>query len=244
MKGRLDIVKELVSHEANVKHLNKDGWTSLHLAIKETHLEVVKQAIHYATMVGNLEVLKLLIECGIDVNVVDDWDNWTCLHYACKESYIDIVDYLIYNCKANVNIKDKHGRTPKDVGPLPLPSIGNLKYGDIGEVWLGLDVLDMTSKGILFNGDYNKWNYNRKIFSNAISAPSFAKQSVKINQSLFWEMEEYWKDLDQRNEKSANALKSVLEAKHSCLISKDVQERTKEKYEKETGVMEKGRKEP
>ncbi|CAJ0758526.1 10209_t:CDS:2 [Entrophospora sp. SA101] len=240
MKGRLDIVKELVSHEANVKHLNKDGWTTVNPEIKKQLLKITdnsgvnllqssiisgkekykflyhkdkigRQAIHYATMVGNLEVLKLLIECGIDVNVVDDWDNWTCLHYACKESYIDIVDYLIYNCKANINIKDKHGRTPKDVGednflsiilknpsrkiytyikfelcPLPLPSIGNLKYGgDIGEVWLGLDVLDMTSKGILFNGDYNKWSYNRKFFSKAISASSFAKQSVKINQSLF-----------------------------------------------------------
>ncbi|CAJ0751634.1 3197_t:CDS:2, partial [Entrophospora sp. SA101] len=144
MKGRLDIVKELVSHEANVKHLNKDGWTTVNPEIKKQLLKITdnsgvnllqssiisgkekykflyhkdkigRQAIHYATMVGNLEVLKLLIECGIDVNVVDDWDNWTCLHYACKESYIDIVDYLIYNCKANINIKDKHGRTPKDV---------------------------------------------------------------------------------------------------------------------------------
>lgn len=35
MKGDLNIVKELINHGANVNFLNKDGWSSLHLAAKE-----------------------------------------------------------------------------------------------------------------------------------------------------------------------------------------------------------------
>ncbi|CAJ0828861.1 8809_t:CDS:2 [Entrophospora sp. SA101] len=77
------------------------------------------------------------------------------------------------------------------------PSFGN--YNKRTTPNKGLDILDMTSKGLLFNNNYNKWSYNQRFFSKAILAPSFVRQSVKITQSLFLEMEKYWKDLGQQN---------------------------------------------
>nr|CAG8436530.1 875_t:CDS:2 [Entrophospora candida] len=77
------------------------------------------------------------------------------------------------------------------------PSFGN--YNKRTTPNKGLDILDMTSKGLLFNNNHNKWSYNQRFFSKAILAPSFVRQSVKITQSLFLEMEKYWKDLGQQN---------------------------------------------
>lgn len=40
MKGKLDIVKVLVDHGANVNFQNKDGWNCLHFAAKEGKLKI------------------------------------------------------------------------------------------------------------------------------------------------------------------------------------------------------------
>src|SRR5437773_2452969 len=80
------LIKKLINEEYN--HYDDDDDESKERNEKNKFLyhkdKIGRQAIHYATMIGNLEVLKLLIGYGVDVNVVDNWDNWTCLHYACK----------------------------------------------------------------------------------------------------------------------------------------------------------------
>ncbi|CAG8544895.1 10780_t:CDS:2 [Ambispora leptoticha] len=219
MKGRLQIVKELISKGANDKLLNKDGWNSLHLASKEGHLDVVKflhekspesslvpsnsgrlpiqtaalcnhreivyyflasssqdsikfllsakdnsglnllqnavvsgnlelvqrlvveydvsiterdklgrQTIHHAAMTGNVEVARfLMIRCceneknknekRVDfINSLDEWDMWTPLHYASKQGYEEMVKFLVEECGAKINPRDKLGRTPLDIG--------------------------------------------------------------------------------------------------------------------------------
>src|SRR6266511_861682 len=63
----------------------------------------------------------------------------------------------------------------------------------------GLSMLDMDSKGIIFNREHNSWNSNRKYFTRAISSPVFLRQSVGHVHSLFLEMGKYWKDLERRN---------------------------------------------
>src|SRR6266511_2995577 len=77
------------------------------------------------------------------------------------------------------------------------PSPGNYNFRMTSDG--RLDVLDMSSKGILFNKDYDNWYNNRKYFTKAISSPVFLRQSVKYINSLFLEMEKYWEDLERRN---------------------------------------------
>nr|CAG8653237.1 9014_t:CDS:2 [Entrophospora candida]CAG8670476.1 7768_t:CDS:2 [Entrophospora candida] len=77
------------------------------------------------------------------------------------------------------------------------PSFGN--YNKRTTPNKGLDALDLTSKGLVFNDNYNKWKYNRSLFTKAVSTPSFVRRNIKVTQSLFLEMEEYWKDSDQRD---------------------------------------------
>ncbi len=73
------------------------------------------------------------------------------------------------------------------------PSSGNYNFRTPSNE--GLDMVDMTSKGLIFNRDYNKWSSNRKYFTRTVSSRIFIRQSVKHTQSLFLEMEKYWEDL-------------------------------------------------
>jgi ankyrin repeat protein len=64
----------------------------------------------YASLGGNLEIVKELIRAGANVNSVTDCDNTTPLKIASIIGNLDIVKYLIRN-GANVNARDKSGRT-------------------------------------------------------------------------------------------------------------------------------------
>ncbi|CAG8793094.1 28070_t:CDS:2, partial [Dentiscutata erythropus] len=59
----------------------------------------------------------------------------------------------------------------------------------------GLDLMDMTSKGVVFNLNWNSWNFNRKCVNRVLMSPKFLKQSVVYTQNLFTEMEKHWLSL-------------------------------------------------
>ena len=44
--------------------------------------------------IGNLDVVKYLVEKGADVNIPDE-NGWTPLHIAAKEGKLDVVKYLV-----------------------------------------------------------------------------------------------------------------------------------------------------
>ena len=59
---------------------------------------------------GHVDVAKVLIQNGADVNAVDK-DKWTALHFAAEKGHVDVAKVLIQN-GADVNAVDekKNGR--------------------------------------------------------------------------------------------------------------------------------------
>ncbi|PKY44925.1 ankyrin [Rhizophagus irregularis] len=98
--GNVQIVKKLID-EYDVKIDYKDN--------------LGREAIHHAAIIGNKEMIELLFEKGANINVQDNWDKFTSLHHAAKEGHVNVVKYLINACRANVDIKDNHGKTAKDI---------------------------------------------------------------------------------------------------------------------------------
>ncbi|RHZ44561.1 hypothetical protein Glove_718g48 [Diversispora epigaea] len=56
----------------------------------------------------------------------------------------------------------------------------------------GLKEIGILNTGLVFNIDYDNWQYHRKFFTKVIMSSSFIKQSVIAVQDSFLEMEKYW----------------------------------------------------
>ncbi|CAG8830153.1 22074_t:CDS:2, partial [Racocetra persica] len=65
--------------------------------------------LHWACDRGHLDVVKLLVEKGADINLLTT-GNETPLHYACISEHLDCARYL-YKNGANIIIKDEDGFT-------------------------------------------------------------------------------------------------------------------------------------
>eukprot|EP00057_Strongylocentrotus_purpuratus_P029946 XP_780286.3 PREDICTED: ankyrin repeat domain-containing protein 39-like [Strongylocentrotus purpuratus] len=133
MHGNLDVVKYLVS----VGEVNKgdtDGWTALHGASQNGHLDVTRYlisqgaqmnkgnndgrtALHIASHKGHLDVTKYLISRGAEVNKEDN-NGRPPLHGAAQNGHLDVTEYLISQ-KAELDQNDlkaihlaiQHGHT-------------------------------------------------------------------------------------------------------------------------------------
>ena len=101
-KERLSTVKVLLSKKADINKKNKYGNTPLITAV---NLE-------------NFEIAIYLIEQGADINIQDPDGNvaiWRCLFYYRKdERYADLARFLNQH-NANLDIKNKVGKTPRDI---------------------------------------------------------------------------------------------------------------------------------
>lgn len=69
--------------------------------------------LHWACDRGHTDIVRLLISCQADVNVVDA-DGQTPLHYACSCGYANVVKILLEN-KADLKIKDNDGETASEL---------------------------------------------------------------------------------------------------------------------------------
>jgi cytochrome P450 len=59
----------------------------------------------------------------------------------------------------------------------------------------GLDELELTGKGLLFNNNLKSWKYNRQFFSQAILSPKFTQEAIDCTNKLFNDLENYWNKL-------------------------------------------------
>ena len=95
IEGDLDLVKRWLSNnkvDVNVKdYINE------------------RSGIHYAALNGRVDVVKVLLQNGADVNDVDVLE-WTALHCAAKKGHVGVVKVLIQN-GADVNAVDEEKST-------------------------------------------------------------------------------------------------------------------------------------
>lgn len=67
-------------------------------------------ALCYACKNGNINIVKILVDSGANVDVSSDYE--APLLIAVKNKNIKIVNYLLSDCRANASIQDSNGKTP------------------------------------------------------------------------------------------------------------------------------------
>jgi ankyrin repeat protein len=153
--GQLDIIKYLVEQRGvSMKIKTHGGETPLYLSCLHPHLEVAKYFVekgvvvdaksnynpcalplHRACQIGNLELVKLLVEQGGASHATIGMLGYTALHYtcvgACEEGYgnhLDVAQYLVVQCGAAVDAKEK-GFTPLHLLSWLCKSVNDMERG-------------------------------------------------------------------------------------------------------------------
>ncbi len=109
-----DVVRILLNHGADPNYQTSFGHTPL-----QSHM-------YYPSRV------KLLIEYGADVNIVQK-GNSSVLHHYVIEGDIELVQFIIDN-GANINVKDNNGMTPLDLASDGLAQLLKKHGGETSEV--------------------------------------------------------------------------------------------------------------
>uniref|UniRef100_A0A452RP10 Fibronectin type III and ankyrin repeat domains 1 n=1 Tax=Ursus americanus TaxID=9643 RepID=A0A452RP10_URSAM len=129
------LVKILVSNGTDVNLKNGSGKDSLMLACYAGHLDVVKYlrkhgaswetrdlggctALHWAADGGHCNVIEWMIKDGCEVDAVDTGSGWTPLMRVSAVSGNQSVASVLIEAGADVNMKDKDGKTPLMVAVL------------------------------------------------------------------------------------------------------------------------------
>ncbi|KAJ8284753.1 hypothetical protein COCON_G00036030 [Conger conger] len=134
-KGFTSLVQTLVQHGADVNMKNCSGKDSLMLASFHGHLDVVKYLkecgaswssrdragctpLHWAADGGHLSVITHLLQEGCEVDVRDGFSHWTPLMRVSAVSGNVEVASLLLGAGADVDARDKDGKTPLMVAVL------------------------------------------------------------------------------------------------------------------------------
>lgn len=134
-QGYLRLVHMLIDYGADVTLKNGSGKNSIMLACFAGHLDIIKHLrkcgvschttdfggstpMHWAADGGHCKVVQYLITNGCEVDVKDTSSLWTPLmRVSAINGNVDVASSLI-QAGANVNVKDKDGKTPLMVAVL------------------------------------------------------------------------------------------------------------------------------
>ncbi|KAL1140770.1 hypothetical protein AAG570_000700 [Ranatra chinensis] len=125
-KGKLNFLRELLSHGADVNSEDNDNWTALLCAAKEGHTEVCIEllerdaniehrdmggwtALMWASYRGHTVTVLMLVERGADVNAHGNY-HISSLLWAAGRGHAEIAKILVQH-GAKVNVGDKYGTT-------------------------------------------------------------------------------------------------------------------------------------
>ncbi len=67
--------------------------------------------LHYASRIGEVNIVKMLIDAGADVNAQTQTDKITPLHDAARNGNLTVV-IILCNAGGKVNLQDENGETP------------------------------------------------------------------------------------------------------------------------------------
>lgn len=121
-----DLAELLIARGANLNHVeSQEGWTPLLVACEQgltaISLQLIdaggdvnavltggdsrgKSAIHLTSYYGGIEIVKALIEVGVDVNAEPQGGGLTGLHWAAYNKHIDLLEFLLES-GADANIQ-------------------------------------------------------------------------------------------------------------------------------------------
>ena len=110
--GNVDIVKELLRHDADVNAWNKDGINPLETACMENHVEVVQAIlnhnpslavpsnlevtpIHIAAGQGYVDIASVLLDCNDSIKDLLDSQHRSPLHSAARNNQVHMIQLLL-----------------------------------------------------------------------------------------------------------------------------------------------------
>jgi ankyrin repeat protein len=112
----VDIIHALIAARADTRVAVQDGTTALMAAVG-----MAQNDARLATEASAFEVVKLIVENGVNVNAVNR-NGQTALHGAARAGRNTIVRFLAEH-GATLDIKDRQGRTPLDIVRDPIRPI-------------------------------------------------------------------------------------------------------------------------
>ncbi|MDE2658173.1 MAG: ankyrin repeat domain-containing protein, partial [Verrucomicrobiota bacterium] len=99
-----------------------------------------KTALHYAAEYGHLEIAKLLLANGANVNRRDD-DKATPLYFAAVGGFVDVARLLL-DYGADINARDKAKESPMDGAVF----FGHMNVADLFQSFMGIVEYDMADR--------------------------------------------------------------------------------------------------
>ncbi|WP_082282748.1 ankyrin repeat domain-containing protein [Myxococcus hansupus] len=93
-----------------VRSANKAGVEAA-LRVRAASAEELASALCAAVLVGNAEILDLLLQAGANPNVSPAGAYWGALHVAVEQEQLELIPMLIAS-GADVNLPDANGMTP------------------------------------------------------------------------------------------------------------------------------------
>ncbi|TMW69652.1 hypothetical protein Poli38472_001808 [Pythium oligandrum] len=124
--GNVDVIKRLLDLGLDSAAKDGNGYTSLRFACNGGHIAVVEmlladgadiqvvdednETIFHAACRGSLDVVKRMVELGLDVNTVNKYGK-NALHAAVESKNLDITRYLVTEYGLDTNSVAKHGVT-------------------------------------------------------------------------------------------------------------------------------------
>ncbi|XP_046552784.1 ankyrin repeat domain-containing protein 39-like [Haliotis rubra] len=131
LNGDLTDVKRQLEKDIDADKTDKSGYTALHYASRNGHLDVVRTLVdagahvdvttrsghatplHRAAYMGHTDIVKFLLSRGADP-VSRDSDEMTPLHKASERGRLECVTVLLEASPVTRTARDSRGRTPSD----------------------------------------------------------------------------------------------------------------------------------